>query len=112
MIYVPEDSIYDSCYVVQSQGVIRGYDIYPQNNRSYNYRDYYTDSNYMYRDGSGQWSQYTTLPICLSSDVITNDYYYRNDFASICLIFIIFAIIIIYLPFKLFSRLFGRWLKL
>lgn len=112
MIYVPEDLQFDTCYVVQSEGVIRGYDTYPTYNTSYNYRDYYIKSNYIYRDGSGTWNNYSTLPSCLSTDVITNDYYYRNDFDSICIIFLIFSIFIIYLPYKIFSRLFGRWLKL
>ena len=112
MIYMPEDNTYNKCYVVQSEGVIRGYDRVPQLNTNYNYRDYYVNSNYIYRDNSGQWNQYSTLPTCLSSSVITNDYYYRNDFDSICIIFLIFALFIIYLPYKLWSRLFGRWLKL
>ena len=112
MIYVPEDLTYNYCYVVQNEDVIRGYDRYPINNSNYNYRDYYVNSNYMYRDGSGTWSQYSTLPTCLSTDVITNDYYYRNDFSNICIIFLIFSIFIIFIPFKIISRLFGRWLKL
>jgi len=112
MIYVPQDNTYNACYVVQSEGVIRGYDRVPTYNSSYNYRDYYIKSDYIYRDGVGQWNQYSTLPICLSSNDITNDYYYRVDFANICLIFFIFSIFVIYLPYKIFSRLFGRWLKL
>ena len=112
MIYVPSDTTYDSCYVVQGDGVIRGYDTYPAYNTSYNYRDYYIKSNYIYRDGFGQWNNYSTLPICIDSDLITNSYYYRNDFDSICIIFLVFALFIIYIPYKIWSRLFGRWLKL
>ena len=111
MIYVPSDNVYDKCYVVQSEGVIRGYDRQPSYNTNYNYRDYYIKSDYIYRDGSGQWSNYSTLPICLASDIITNDFYYRNDFDSICIIFLVFSIFVVYLPYKIFSRLFGRWLK-
>ena len=37
MIYVPNDSTYNKCYVVQSEGVIRGYDTVPINNSLYNY---------------------------------------------------------------------------
>lgn len=112
MIYVPNDLTYSSCYVVQNENVIRAYDTYPQYNTSYNYKDYYINSNYIYREGSGQWSNYSTLPVCLPSSDITNDFYYRNDFDSICIIFLIFSIFILYLPFKIFSRLFGRWFKL
>ena len=79
-IYLPEDITYNKCYVVQNEDVIRGYDIVPSNNTHYNYRDYYINSNYIYKDGTGQWSQYSTLPICLDNNVITNDIYYRNDF--------------------------------
>lgn len=89
MIYVPSDNTFNKCYVVQGEGVIRAYDRTPINNSSYNYRDYYINSSYIYRDGSGTWSNYTTLPICLSEDTITNAYVYRNDFSSILIIFII-----------------------
>ena len=112
MIYVPNDSIYNKCYVIQNEDVIRGYDRVPSYNTSYSYRDYYIHSDYIYRDGVGQWNQYSTLPICLSSDDLTSSYYYRVDFSNILIIFLIFSIFIIYLPYKIFSRLFGRWLKL
>ena len=112
MIYVPEDNTYNKCYVVQSENVIRGYDRIPSNNISYNYRDYFIHSDYIFKDGNGSWSQYTTLPICLSNDVITNDVYYRIDFVNILIIFSIFSYFIIFLPFKIISRAFGRWLKL
>lgn len=112
MIYVPQDNTYNACYVVQSEGVIRGYDRVPTYNSNYNYRDYYIKSDYIYRDGYGQWGQYSTLPTCLSSSDITNDFYYRVDFSNICIIFLILSIFIVYLPYKIWSRLFGRWLKL
>ena len=108
MIYVPYDPDYDSCYVVQNENVIRGYDRYPTNNTSYNYRDYYIHSDYMFKDGSGSWSQYSTLPVCLDSSVITNDFYYRNDFWSICIIFMTLFFFVFFIPFKLFSRFFRR----
>ena len=108
MIYIPDDNTYNKCYVVQSEGVIRGYDRQPSNNTNYNYRDYYINSNYIYRDGTGSWSQYSTLPICLDSNLLTNDFYYRNDFWSICIIFMTLFFFIFFLPFKLFSRFFRR----
>lgn len=96
MIYMPEDSIYNKCYVVQSSDIIRGYDRVPANNQSYNYRDYYINSSYIYRDNSGQWSTYTTLPVCLSSDTITNNIWYRLDIDKIiiCFSFIFFFILL------------------
>lgn len=110
-VYLPSSTIYNKCYVVQNENVIRAYDTIPSNGANYNYRDYYINSNYIYKDGTGQWSQYTTLPICLNNDIISNDYYYRNDFPDILFIFLVFSIFIVYIPFKIFSRAFGRWLK-
>lgn len=105
---MPTDSTYNKCYVVQSSDVIRGYNKVPQNNTSYEYRDYYINSNYIYKDGTGSWSNYTTLPICLSNDIITNDFYYRTDFDSILVMFLIMSIFIIYIPIKIVSKLFKR----
>lgn len=109
MIYVPEDNVFNKCYVVQSTGVIRAYDTVPRNNTHYNYRDYYLESNYIYRDGEGSWGNYSTLPICLSTDFITNDFYYRNDFPDILFMFCVFSFFIIFVPFKILFRLFRRF---
>lgn len=110
-IYVPEDNTYNKCYVVQSEGVIRGYDKIPANNVSYNYRDYYINSDYIYRDGTGSWSQYATLPICLSTDTITNNYWYRLDITNVLINVMIISLFGLYLPFKIFKSLFGRRLQ-
>ena len=107
-IYLPDDTTYNKCYVVQNENVIRGYDRIPSNNTTYNYRDYYINSNYIYKDGTGQWSSYTTLPICLDNSVITNDFYYRNDIADILLIFVILFIFIVYIPIKIVFRIFKK----
>lgn len=111
-IFVPQDTTYNKCYVVQSEGVIRGYAETPQVNRTINYRDYYINSDYIYRDGSQTFSQYSTTPTCLATNTITNDLYYRIDFVNILIMFTIFAYFIVFLPFKIISRAFGRWLKL
>lgn len=107
-IFIPESSIYNKCYVVQSEGVIRGYDKVPVYNSSYNYRDYYINSSYIYRDGQGSWSNYSTLPTCLDSDVITNDFYYRLDMPNILLMFLIINIFGILIPIKIFSKIFKK----
>ena len=112
MIYVPNDNTYNKCYVVQSEGVIRGYDRQPAYNTSYNARDYYINSDYIFRDTSGTWSSYSNLPICLSSNTITNSYLYRTDLDKILVCFIILVVFCIYFPYKIISRAFGRWLKL
>lgn len=107
-IFLPNDNIYNKCYVVQSEGVIRGYDIVPRTNANYNYRDYYIKSNYIYRDGTGSWSQYATLPVCLDSDIVVHDYWYRLDLANILTTFLIINIFGIYLPIKIFSKIFRK----
>jgi hypothetical protein len=109
-IYLPNTSY--ACYVVQNDGIIRAYEQTPNYNTVINYRDYYIDSDYIYRDGVQQFGTYSTLPVCLDSSVITNEIYYRHDIDSILLIFLIFFIFVIALPYKIMSRAFGRWLKI
>ena len=109
MIYVPEKENYQ-CYVVQSEGVIRGYEQVPQNNTTINYRDYYIESDYIYKDGSQTFSNYATLPTCLASNVVTSEIYYRTDFHNILIIFLIMSIFCFLIPIKIFKRLFRRLL--
>lgn len=109
MIYVPDLENYE-CFVVTSDTTIRAYEEVPRRNADINYRDYYYTSNYLYEDGVQSFSNYSTLPICLENSVLTNDFYYRNDFADILLIFFIMSIFIIYIPIRIFSRLFRRFL--
>ena len=108
-IYVPD--LKYKCFVVQSEGVIRGYEQIPTYNGNYAYRDYYINSSYIYRDGVQQFSTYSTFPTCLSSDVLTDSYYYRNDFDRIMIILFIFLFIVFFI-FKKFVRVFFhgfRW---
>ena len=107
MIYVP-DLNYE-CYYLQSEGVIRAYEEMPENNKTINYRDYYINSNYIYKDGYTQFSSYSTLPTCLETSVLTNDVYYRKDFADILIIFFIMCIFCFYIPLKIFMRMFRRF---
>ncbi len=106
MIYVPDLNY--KCYVVQSEGVIRAYEEAPHTNSVVNYRDYYLNSNYIYRDGSQNFGSYATTPVCLSTDKLTDSPYYRNDFDSILIIFLIMFIFCILIPLKVFLRLFRR----
>lgn len=106
MIYVP--SLDYACYVVNSEGVIRAYETMPQNGITTNYRDYYIKSNYIYKDGYTSWSNYSTLPVCLDRDVLTTDFYYRNDLDSILIVFLIICIFGLFLPLKIFSKLFKK----
>lgn len=104
MIYMPNDGIYNKCYVVQSADIIRAYDTIPQNNQSYNYRDYYINSSYIYRDYSSSWSSYQTLPTCLDSDVITNNIWYRQDIDKIVIVFSFIFIFIFTFVYALVKR--------
>lgn len=108
MIYVPDLENYE-CFYIQSEGVIRAYEEIPSYNTTINYRDYYLNSNYIYRDGYTQFGNYSTLPSCLDNSVLTNEVYYRNDFDSILIIFLILSIFCFYIPIKIFMRLFRRF---
>lgn len=108
MIYVPDTENY-SCFVVRSENVIRAYTQVPQNNTTIRYRDYYYNSNYLYNDGEQSFSQYTTLPVCLDNNIVTNEVYYRNDFDSILIIFLIMSIFCFWIPLKVFLRFFRRF---
>lgn len=108
MIYVPDIENY-KCFVVNSDKIIRAYKEIPTNNSTINYRDYYYTSNYLYKDGTQTFSNYTTLPICLDNNIVTDNVYYRNDLDSILIIFVILCIFGLLIPLKVFMRLFRRF---
>lgn len=107
MIYVPDLNY--ACYVVQGEGVIRGYEQMPANNLDINYRDWYINSSYIYRDGTQSFGNWGNLPVCLQTNQLTDEVYYRNDFDSILIIFLIMCIFCFYIPLKVFLRLFRRF---
>ncbi len=109
-VFLPVDNISDySCYSISANGeYIRAYKDIPRNNSSSSYVDYYINSHYLEVPGYQTWSQYSNLPVCMDSNVITNDFYYRNDFADILIILLILSIFCIYIPLKIFSKLFKR----
>lgn len=110
-IYLPINNVSDyECYVVLDKDTIRAYNNTPRLNSSSNYDDFYVNSHYLIKNGSQTWGNYATLPTCISSSMITTDYVYRNDFSDICII-LFFIIFIIYIPIRIISRIFGRWLK-
>lgn len=111
LIYVPDLNNYD-CFVVQNESTIRAYEDIPAPNTTINYRDFFINSSYIYKDGVQTFSNYSpNIPICLSKNVLTDNVYYRNDFDSILVIVFILLIICFYFPYRIISRLFGRWLK-
>ena len=109
-VYVPEYSNGNCAYIYNSD-IIRVYNSIPTNNSTIAYKDYYIKSSYIYNEGVTSFGQYSNLPTCINSSRITTDVYYRNDFDSILIIFFILLLICFYFPYRLISRLFGRWLK-
>lgn len=108
-IYVPDIQNY-KCFVVQSSDTIRSYKEIPQRNTEIEYRDYYINSNYIYKDGTQSFGNYTSyLPVCLATETVTDNFFYRNDIDSILVVFIIMCIFSFYIPIKIFMRLFRRF---
>lgn len=105
MIYVPNSSY--ACYVIQDQNTIRAYHSTPRTNSTITYTDYYINSHYLERTNTQTFGN-TINVNCLSSSLITDEVYYRNDFDSILIIFLILCIFCFYLPLKIFSKLFKR----
>lgn len=105
MIYMPNLNDYE-CFVVLNDTTIRAYEEMPIENTTIPFRDYFINANYIYKDGFEDFT--TNVPVCLSSDVLTDNFYYRNDLDSILIIFLILSIFAFYLPIKLFKRLFRR----
>ena len=110
-IYLPINNVNDfACYSVLDKDTIRAYRTQPQIESSSEYVDFYINSHYLQKTGIQTWGQWSSnLPICSSKDIFTNNYYYRNDFASSLFIFTIFAIFGIMIPIKIFVRLFRRF---
>lgn len=110
MIYVPSFNN-SSCVVVRDTNTIRVYESSPTYNSTIDYVDYYFNSHYLYNTGSQQFSQYSSLPTCLNQNLLTKNVFYRNDIDSILIVFLIILLVCFLFPYKLISRMFGRWLK-
>lgn len=108
MMYVPDLENY-TCVSVIDKDTVRAYTVYPVLDSTVSYRDYYVNSHYMYKDGS---EYIESVPDCMGFNTVSDDIYYRNDLSDILVIFIIMFFIMVVLPYKLISRLFGRWFKL
>ena len=108
LIYIPEYNSGNCAYIYNSD-IIRVYESQPRNNTTINYKDYYIKSSYIYNEGSTSFSSYTTLPVCINSDRITTEIYYRNDFDNILIIFFLLSFICFWLPWKMLCRIFRRW---
>lgn len=102
-IYLPSEYVNSSCKVVYDD-YIRVY-----SNNNYNaWTDIFYKSDYYLKRGQ---SSYTNSVICDNVNTFTDNVFYRYDFDKSLMMFFIFAIVLIYFPFKIFSRAFGRWLR-
>lgn len=109
----------------------------PQNLLSNNYRYTISDDSILVHTNQNCYTQYnTTYCDCyyvypkmdylvsntvscnynpstyVSSSNFSSSYWYRIDLASILIIFLILWIFIFKYPYRIISRLFGRWLKI
>lgn len=102
-IYIPET--HGICTIVIDKDTVRDY--FTLNiNQENQYTDFYINSHYISKKGT----ELTTSTIdCLDSDIVTNEVYYRNDFADILVIFTILCLFIFLLPIKILFRLFRRF---
>lgn len=107
-IFIPNDSTYDECYEVLDGNTIRAYDTFPSINTSYSYRDYFLHSDYIFKDGLGEWTTIDTLPICLDESIITHDIFYRVDLSHIMVIFFVMFFFIFIIPLFVCSKFFYR----
>lgn len=98
----------NNCLVIQNNNTIRVYDNRPTQNSNVHYKDYYINSHYLEVEGTQNFSQYATLPVCMNSNNITTEYFYRSDFMEILVIFLIMCYFIFLLPLKVIFRLFKR----
>lgn len=102
-IYIPTDYLNYSCKVVNND-YIRVY----TNNNYTAWTDIYFKSDYYLKNGQ---STYVNNVTCDNLNTFTDNFYYRYDFDKSLLMFFIFSIVLLYFPFKIFSRAFGRWLR-
>lgn len=102
-IYIPSEYI-NNCNVVHN-GYIRSY----LDNTYTSYVDIFPKQDYMVQAGT---LSVPDSPICDTLNAYSTDIWYRCDITLILINVLIIAIFGIYFPYRIFSRLFGRWLKL
>ena len=108
-IYLPIDDLSSySCYIVNDKDTIRAYKNTPVVNSTIDYDDYFVNSHYLMKSGQQIFGQYSSIPVCLDSSILTNDIYYRNDMPDILLMFLILCIFCFYIPFKIVVRFFKK----
>lgn len=105
-VYLPTEYLNKPCYQI-NDGYIRVWNSI--NNNSYNtYYDVFTNNNYLVREG---YTNYYNNVSCSTMYEFTDNVFYRNDIDKILVIFFILLLICFYFPYRIISRIFGRWLK-
>lgn len=119
LVYVPKyNSNIHRCVYVLNNNTIRVYRQVPynpsgtQNTVNIDYIDFHYNSNYYETYGRTSFRYNTALPTCLTSNQITDNWYYRNDLSDILLSFSIIVVFGFGIPIIVFKRLFkkGRYL--
>lgn len=104
-IYLPSNLFNKDCKVVYND-YIRVFD-----SSSYtSWTDVYFKSDYMLKKGSSNYGQ--TNVVCDNLNTYTDNVYYRYDMPNILIMFFIIIIICFWFPYRIFSRAFGRWLRI
>ncbi len=104
-IYLPSQYLNKPCYVVNND-YIRVFET--TNNSNNVVYDIYFKNNYYVKRSNSSYSYNTQ---CDNINTYTDSVYYRYDFDKILIIFIIILIFCFYFPYRIISRVFGRWLK-
>lgn len=99
-IYLPSEYVNSPCKVINN-GYIRAY----TNNSLTEYVDIYLNQDYMLREGTYSYG-YTGQ--CDSLNTYTDNFYYRTDFPDILLMFTIFVLFGMYLPFRIIRRFYKK----
>lgn len=99
-IYIPTEYLDSPCKVVNN-GYIRAY----TNNNLTEYVDIFVNQDYMLKKG---YSNYSYNGYCDNINNYTDDFYYRTDLSNILLNVFIIALFGLYLPYKIFMKLFNR----
>ena len=100
-IYLPTEYVNSPCKVINN-GYIRAY----TNSSLTNYVDIYINQDYMIREG---YNSYGYSGTCDSLNTYTDNFYYRTDLPDILLMFTIFVLFGIYLPFRIIRRFYKKW---
>lgn len=110
MTYLPSNFISSNYKYTISNDSIR---VYTNNNCYTQYSSTYCDCFYVYPKIDYVNSETTSCNVSnlnntVSSSSFTDNFYYRIDFPDILVMFLIMSIFIIYIPIKLFSKIFRK----